>query len=308
MAKRYFGHQNIRLIIGSFGRIFSNLYYARIAEDGTSIESLTRTPIRYLPSSASNMPIDQDNLTEDQIELSNFVAAYPRISFEFKGLTYDSDRQLPTPHVFKKNEQFGFTPAPYNLQFEVRLASRDQLRALEILEQILPWFRPNLTLSIKHEVFDNEERDLIVSLESVDFEDDFEDMREIRHVEYVLQFSVKTSLWGPATGADLEIAKYAGCGGTVIEDAISGTLYGDTLEDEDGNEVIISDSVTGIIKKVIVDWTNSCVKDTDDKFFPVMERDTITANPVTATSQDEVTSFNEVNDTDVTIDERRPLS
>ena len=65
-------------------------------------------------------------------------------------------------------------PVPYNMQFDLNIMCKLNDDALQIVEQILPFFQPsyNLTVNLVSEI--NEKRDIPVVLENVSFQDEYE--------------------------------------------------------------------------------------------------------------------------------------
>ena len=93
-------------------------------------------------------------------------------------------------------------PVPYNLAFELAILSKTQDDALQILEQILPFFQPsfNVTINLIPEM--DEKKDLPIILNSINYEDDYEDdMMRRRSITYTLDFTLKTYMYGPVNEA-----------------------------------------------------------------------------------------------------------
>lgn len=285
---RYFGHAHIRTIIGVFGKLFSKLHIAKYDATGTQINKLVQVPIRYLPMSHTFLTDD-----EDTIKLKSFLEYYPRITYDFTGLSYNSPLQRAQTQQYKNennNNQVGYTPAPYRLSFSLHVISRDQLTALQIIEQILPFFRPNLTVSIRHETFDGNEHDIQVNLDSINLEDTYTDQETKRIVHYTLEFTVLTEFWGVVSGADIEIAKFSECGGEVVVDDVI-TEGPPQDPDEPDPDVTITTNPKGLIKKIIIDLHDIKVKDSSDVFWPVIERTIVDPKPSSASKQSELTGI-----------------
>ena len=89
-------------------------------------------------------------------------------------------------------------PVPYNIGFELSILSKLNDDALQIVEQILPYFQPSFNLSVDLVDSIGEKRDIPVVLNSVAFQDDYEgDFSTRRALIYRLQFTAKTYLFGP---------------------------------------------------------------------------------------------------------------
>ena len=141
----------------------------------------------------------------------------PRMSFEFTGLTYDSTRKVTTTQSFVSGLKSDGTeikkvymPVPYNLNFDLNVMSKLNDDALQIIEQILPYFQPSYNLSVELVGTIGEKRDVPVILENVTFQDDYEGNFTTRRVLiYTLRFTVKTYLFGPTSSATKDIIKKA---------------------------------------------------------------------------------------------------
>lgn len=142
----------------------------------------------------------------------DFQISLPRISFEIKGLQYDTGRKL-VPTQFSRTvpkegsdaegrpvQYSQYLPVPYNLEVEMAIISKNQDDGLQILEQVLPNFHPSLNVSIVVIEETKEERDIAIVLNSVGYQDDYEgDYSERRTLIWTLNFTVKTYLFGPVS-------------------------------------------------------------------------------------------------------------
>jgi hypothetical protein len=139
------------------------------------------------------------------------------MSFEFTGMTYDSSRKVTTTQTIAvKNPDDGtdikkvFMPVPYNMQFELAIMCKLNDDALQIVEQILPFFQPQYNLTINLVSLINEKKDVPVVLENITMDDQYEgDFTSRRVLLYTLRFTAKTYLFGPVTAASKEIIKTA---------------------------------------------------------------------------------------------------
>jgi hypothetical protein len=85
--------------------------------------------------------------------------------------------------------------------------------ALQIVEQILPYFQPAYTMTVDLIETINEKRDIPVILENITMQDDYEgDFTTRRVLIYTLRFTVKTYLFGPVSSATKDIIKKATIG------------------------------------------------------------------------------------------------
>ena len=139
------------------------------------------------------------------------------MSFEFTGLTYDPSRKVTTTTAFTvKDPNDGsesrktYMPVPYNMQFELSIMTKLNDDALQIVEQILPYFQPAYNLSVELVEAIQEKRDIPVVLENITMQDDYEgDFSQRRVLLYTLRFTAKTYLFGPSSSATKDIIKKA---------------------------------------------------------------------------------------------------
>jgi hypothetical protein len=89
-------------------------------------------------------------------------------------------------------------PVPYNIGFELNILTKLNDDALQIVEQILPYFQPAFTLTVDLVDSIGEKRDIPLNLDNVSFQDDYEgDFSTRRSLIYTLNFTAKTYLFGP---------------------------------------------------------------------------------------------------------------
>ena len=93
-------------------------------------------------------------------------------------------------------------PVPYNVDFELYILSKQSDDALQIVEQILPYFQPDYTVTINDNTDMGIKRDVPVILNTVGYEDDYEgEFTARRSIIYTLAFTAKFYLYGPVTSS-----------------------------------------------------------------------------------------------------------
>ena len=197
----YFYHEILRKTIISFGTLFNNISIQKKDASDTDF-SVMKIPLAYGPTQKFLARLEQSGDLNKSTAIS-----LPRMSFEFTGLTYDSARKVTTtqkiavkdPNTKKKVDKV-FTPVPYNMQFELSIMSKLNDDALQIVEQILPFFQPAFNLSVELVDQIKEKRDIPIILENITMQDDYEgDYSTRRVLLYTLRFTAKTYLFGPVT-------------------------------------------------------------------------------------------------------------
>lgn len=191
-----------------FGRMFNNLYVLRKNSSGAVI-SQVKVPLSYAPKAKylerlrENPDLDTD--TKVAIKL-------PRMSFEITAFTYDTSRQLAKTSNFNTvgsdpaNRQKFFAPVPYTINFQLNIYAKTQDDALQVVEQILPYFNPQYTLTIKPFLveYPTFREDIPIAIQAVSFTDDFDGQLETRRtIIYTLDFEMKVSFHGPIENKDI---------------------------------------------------------------------------------------------------------
>ena len=205
----YFYHEILRRTIVSFGSLFNNITIKH-KNNSNDVVSVIKVPFAYGPTQKFLARLNQSPDLNKPVQIT-----LPRMSFEFTGLTYDSTRKSTTTQSFTaksatdgKETKKVYLPVPYNLQFEVSIMSKLNDDALQIIEQILPYFQPAYTMTVELVDEINEKRDVPVILENITMQDDYEgDFTTRRVLIYTLRFSVKTYLFGPISSATKDIIK-----------------------------------------------------------------------------------------------------
>ena len=201
----YFYNEILRKTIIGFGTLFNGI---SVKQDG----SVVKVPLAYGPTQKFLARLEQaPNLSQAT------AISLPRMSFEFTGLTYDSSRKVTTTQTIAvKNPDDGtdikkvFMPVPYNMQFELSIMCKLNDDALQVVEQILPYFQPQYNLTINLVSLINEKKDVPVVLENITMDDQYEgDFTSRRVLLYTLRFTAKTYLFGPVTSASKDIIKTA---------------------------------------------------------------------------------------------------
>ena len=203
MLGQQFYHETIRNVVVGFGTIFNNIQLVRKDNAGV-IQQTMKVPLAYGPRQKFLVRLNDD------ADLSKAAAVtLPRIGFEITGLTYDSARKLNRVQKYKKvkgnkSEQLDtqYMPVPYNINFQLYVLAKQSDDALQVVEQILPYFQPDYTITINDMTNMGIKKDIPVILNSISYEDDYQgDFTTRRAIIYTLEFTVKFYLYGPVTSS-----------------------------------------------------------------------------------------------------------
>ncbi len=193
---RVFYNGIIRKVVVSFGKLFSNIYIERRKDDsvkGEVVQTL-QIPIAYSNKEKWLVRTEQDPSLENHTYIT-----MPRMAFEITGYRYDSTRKVPKMNKIVCNDgessKATYAPVPYNIDIQLYILTKTQEDALQIIEQILPNFGPEYTISINALPDMNIIQDVPITLQGVSFEDDYEGNFDRRTVIHTLSFTAKINLY-----------------------------------------------------------------------------------------------------------------
>ena len=203
MLGQQFYHETTRKVVVAFGTLFNGITLVRKDNSGTIQQSM-KVPLAYGPRQKYLV-----RLADDPDLSKSTAVTLPRIGFEIAGISYDPARKLQRVQKFKKVKgakasqlDTQYMPVPYNIDFELYILSKQSDDALQIVEQILPYFQPDYTVTINDNTDMGIKRDVPVVLNSIAYEDDYQgDFASRRAIIYTLSFTAKFYLYGPVTSS-----------------------------------------------------------------------------------------------------------
>ena len=206
----YFYNEIFRSVIISFGSLFNGLEIKHTNNDNTV--SVIKVPLAYGPTQKFLARLEQQADLNKPIQMT-----LPRMSFEFNGLQYDPTRKsTQTQQFYVTNPSDGtqvkkpYLPVPYNMNIELSIMCKLNDDALQITEQIIPYFQPAYQIPIKFLTGDNanDKKDVAVNLDNITMEDDYEGNFDTRRaLVYTLRFTAKTYLYGPVSDVSNDVIK-----------------------------------------------------------------------------------------------------
>lgn len=199
-----FYHAITRKIIVGFGSLFSDIKITR--EDLTkTVEQTVAVPIAYAPKEKWIVRLEQDASLENHT-----YNTLPRMSFEITGFSYDAIRKINRNSYITCSDSVDgtikrtFAPVPYNIDISLYVLTKTTEDGLQIIEQILPFFSPELTMAVKVVPESNIITDIPVILNSMSLNDEYDgDFQTRRFVTYTLNFTIKALMFGPVTNSSI---------------------------------------------------------------------------------------------------------
>ena len=195
MFGTHFYHEKTRKCVAAFGRLFNNIYVVRKTSGGTGLSQL-KVPLSYAPKAKY---LDRIRENPDLDTDTKVALKLPRMSFEITSINYDTTRQLSKLNsVQGANSNTArnklFTGVPYILGFQLNIYAKSQDDALQIMEQILPTFNPQYTLTMLPLKADYPtfKEDIPISIAGVGFTDDFDgELAARRTIVYTIDFEMR---------------------------------------------------------------------------------------------------------------------
>ena len=221
LGQNHFYHETIRRCVIAFGSVFNDVHIRRKDANGTAIQSL-KVPLAYGPKQKFLARLYENPSLENTHQLT-----LPRMGFQISSFAYDSQRKVNKLNVRKgigstsDKLKRQYQSVPYNLTFELYIMAKNQEDALQVVEQIIPFFTPAYTLTINAVPDMSIKDDFPLIMDSLTYEDDYEgDFASRRSIIYTMTFTAKMNFYGP-----------------ISEQGIIKTVQADVFADAPGQEL-----------------------------------------------------------------------
>jgi hypothetical protein len=210
MFGQQFYFQTIRKYVSLFGALFDDIIIERTDKNGHT-SAIIKVPITYAPKEKMLARLQQD----PNIDRPTATLTMPFMSFEMTDVRYDSDRKLKTIQRTanqltsdRSSLQYQYNPVPYNFGFRLYIMVKNIEDGTKIVEQILPYFTPDFTVTVELIPSMNELKDIPIVLHSIDQQDNYSgNFTERQSLIWTLEFVLKGYLYGPIKTTP--IIKYA---------------------------------------------------------------------------------------------------
>lgn len=208
MSYSYYYPSTIRGVVTSVLSFFNDIHVHRLDDFGVLAKDIL-VPIKFGPTDKSFQ------FRAEKEFGANYYVSLPNITFALTNIQYDSERAMGVNEIRSfYDDKIGLDnlnefwtdvqPTPYDLTFSMQVLTESMDDWCQIMENILPYFKPAVYLRVKEFSFLNIERDLQMTLANVatDFlmEQGEEDKR---YVNGSLDFTVKCVLYTPIKNAKI---------------------------------------------------------------------------------------------------------
>ena len=201
----HFYHATMRKSVAVFGTLFNNINVIR--KDGSGgILSQVKVPLAYGPKQKFLARLDQETGFDAPLAIK-----LPRMAFEITSLEIDDSQKLQKKNKIVETHGSDITKrktinhyTSYNIGMSLFILTKNQDDGLQIMEQILPYFQPDYTVTIKPVDNFDLKQDVPIVLDSVSIDDQYEgDFTERRVLTYQLDFTMKMKFYGPTKDVGL---------------------------------------------------------------------------------------------------------
>ena len=201
-----FYHQTIRKYVAVFGTLFNDINIERKNSSGDVVERL-KVPLAYGPKQKWLLAIQETTADRKVV-----ATRTPRMGFAMTGISYDSARKLNTigrnvaanTSSTTSNMTTMYNPVPYNFDFQLFILVKNAEDGTQILEQVLPYFTPEFTVTVNTIPDMNIKADVPITLNSADVADEYEgDLTARRTITWTLSFTLKGFIYPNVTSGEI---------------------------------------------------------------------------------------------------------
>ena len=203
MFKLDFYHATIRKYVVLFGSLFNEIIIDHT--DGTSADYKSfKVPLSYGPREKFLARVEGDPDLD-----RGYAVLLPRMGFEMMRMTYDPGRKLTTTGSFSggpggtRKNIFNkvYNPVAYDIDFRLSIMAKQAEDANRIVEQILPFFTPDFTITVKLlDDLPDYKLDIPIVLNNITIDDTYDgSFKERKSLVWNIDFTLKGYLFGPVT-------------------------------------------------------------------------------------------------------------
>lgn len=243
MFGSHFYHSTMRKAVAVFGTLFNNINVVRTKADGSVLNQI-KVPLAYGPKQKFLARLDQNTGSD-----ANMALKLPRMGFEITSIELDSTQKLQKRNQIVETHASDVTKkktikhqVAYNINMSLYAMAKNQDDGLQIVEQILPYFQPEYSVTIKPITGFTYKQDVPIILSSVSISDDYEgDFITRRALIYQLDFIMKMKFFGPTSNQgvirEVNIDFNNDAGGSEILENMDFTITPSTADEDDNYSV-----------------------------------------------------------------------
>lgn len=200
MFGQNFYFSTIRKYVTLFGTLFDDISIIRTDKTGNPT-AVIKVPITYAPKEKMLARVQQD----PAIDRPSATLPLPYMSFEMTGMKYANDRKLntigrvvTTNNNINNKYNYQYNPVPYDIGFRLYIYVKNAEDGTKIVEQILPFFTPDFTTTLKLIPEMDIRMDIPTVMNNITQTDSYDGaFQERRAIIWTLDFTVKGYIYGP---------------------------------------------------------------------------------------------------------------
>lgn len=214
-----FYNRIIRKMVVAFGSLFNEITLIRYNNEKTEEFERIKVPLIYSPKEKFITRLFSD---PDLVRSVNTIL--PRLAFEVTGYSYDSSRKsITTLKNFGASGTYNSIKTqnvgvPYDMNFTLSLFARNIEDGTQIIEQILPYFTPDYTVTINFiDGIPETTKDVPFILDNIDNTIEYEgDFTTTRLIVWNLNFTAKMYFFGPISTGKIVVGQYHSSNGNAV--------------------------------------------------------------------------------------------
>jgi len=183
-------------LIVAFASIFDEM---QIETEGrvVKVPLLFSQKEKFIDHLAGGVDVDMDDI--------NYDIVFPCMGFEVTGFNFSAERHLNPLHTWVEDLTDGssvemYNRVPYDVSFSLYIGAKKLEDSLKIVEQIWPYFKPELTLTINDREEFKTETNIPFTLNSSSMTIDYEgSLDQRRTIMWQLDFTAKAFYYAVAT-------------------------------------------------------------------------------------------------------------
>jgi len=198
---KQFYHEHVKRAIVAFGMIFNNINVNR--KDSNDVtRQVVRVPLAY---STKQKFLSRIAAVPDTSSRGEVALVLPRMGFEIDSFVYDPTRQ--TSAIQKNKAVIGgdavtsvartFVSTPYNMSLSLYVYAKSQEDGLQVIEQILPFFNPDFTVTVNELPELGIKKDIKITLDGINYDNQNEvAFDERQSIVWTLNFTMRLNFYG----------------------------------------------------------------------------------------------------------------
>ena len=246
MFGNHFYHATTRKAVALFGTIFNNINVIRQDGSGNVLNQI-KVPLAYGPKQKFLSRLD--SVTGQD---ASMAIKLPRMGFEITSMDIDSTQKLAKRNQIVENHATDYTKkktikqaVAYNINMSLYAMAKNQDDGLQIMEQILPYFQPEYTVTITPVTGFTYKQDVPIILNAVTIQDDYEgDYQTRRALIYQFDFVMKMKYFGPTSDQgvirEINLDFNADMGGANVLENMDFTITPASADEDDNYTVNVS--------------------------------------------------------------------